>query len=822
VVERHAQPRAAVAVEAERAGAVPVQPHVRGWEPAAGPAGGRWGCRSYRKARYHADPALTSCADEEDDLATITLPRTGELRAARARATWVQRGLTLATFATIYVVLVRVLHLNLILSRTTAAGGDMGSHHYIDTFLRQQLLPHGRITGWAPGWYAGIPMLTFYFPLPYVLIAALTPLLGNQVAFKLVTTFGLFGLPLTCWGAFKVLRLPDPAPLLAAVAGTAFLFLTSFQIYGGNIQSTMAGEFPFALSFSLLPLALALLFRVAEDGRGWRAAAVTVAALVLSHILTTIVLVLGASILVVRLPLADALRSLGRVARALGVAFCLTAFWSLPFVLRQPYTAHFGWTQLDDAKLLFPLELRPFLIFTVVGLAVAVVRGERRVLLYAWPAAVSVCLFGLLARYAPQGSLWNARLLPFIYLCFLLVGAYGAAVACGRLVALLQQRTRLPVRVGYVLLLLVLVAAPIVGSWRHRGLSPSWAQYNYEGFEVKPGWPEARALFDTIASLPRGRVMWEFSHDYERFGTTRTLENMPVFSGQDTMEGLLIESSISAPFHFINQKETSQTATEAVPGIQYPPGFDFTAGLRHLRMFGVRWYVAYTDQAKKAAAAAGLPIRATSGRFTIYEVGDGHLVEVPQDRPVLMDDPNWRKDALTWYMTPQWLDTPLAFASHGDAAARAAFVDPGPLPVRNLPRQPLANPGPVPAQQVSPSEIDFTTDRVGEPHVVKVSYFPNWHAEGAKGPWMLSPSLMVVIPTQAHVRLVYRDTPVDLAGKLLTLAGLLVLGFAGVRRVAAAALARLGRSRRQPTAAAGGGAGHARVSDGGGSGPRAG
>jgi len=63
----------------------------------------------------------------------------------------VNRVLTVVTFAAIYLVLVKVMHLNLILSRTTAAGGDMGSHHYIDTFLRTDLLPHHRITAWAPG-----------------------------------------------------------------------------------------------------------------------------------------------------------------------------------------------------------------------------------------------------------------------------------------------------------------------------------------------------------------------------------------------------------------------------------------------------------------------------------------------------------------------------------------------------------------------------------------------------------------------------------------------------------------------------------------------
>jgi hypothetical protein len=212
-------------------------------------------------------------------------------------------------------------------------------------------------------------------------------------------------------------------------------------------------------------------------------------------------------------------------------------------------------------------------------------------------------------------------------------------------------------------------------------------------------------------------------------------------------------------------------------------------GLRHLRMYGVRWYVAYTDRAKQAAKAAGLPVRATSGKFTIYEVGDGHLVEVPRFRPVLLDDPDWRSNSLSWYRNRDWLDTPLAYASAGDPAARAAFAQPGRLPVTTLPRQALTRPGTVPSRDDGDT-LEFTTDRVGEPHVVKVSYFPNWRAEGAKGPWMLSPGLMVVVPTQAKVRLVYRDTAVETAGKALTLLG---VGFLVVPPLA-------GRLRRRTAA----------------------
>ena len=88
----------------------------------------------------------------------------------------------------------------------------------------------------------------------------------------------------------------------------------------------------------------------------------------------------------------------------------------------------------------------------------------------------------------------------------------------------------------------------------------------------------------------------------------------------------------------------------------------------------------------QAADAAGLPVVERSGRFTIYEVGTGNLVEVPRFKPVLVDHPDWRANGLAWYANPEWLETPLVFASSGDQAARAAFADAGPLPLTTLPR----------------------------------------------------------------------------------------------------------------------------------------
>ena len=58
------------------------------------------------------------------------------------------------------------LHPDLLFSNTTPTGGDMGAHVWGPAYLRDHLLPHFRLSGWAPDWYAGFPMYQFYMVIP--------------------------------------------------------------------------------------------------------------------------------------------------------------------------------------------------------------------------------------------------------------------------------------------------------------------------------------------------------------------------------------------------------------------------------------------------------------------------------------------------------------------------------------------------------------------------------------------------------------------------------------------------------------------------------
>ena len=71
------------------------------------------------------------------------------------------------------------------------------------------------------------------------------------------------------------------------------------------------------------------------------------------------------------------------------------------------------------------------------------------------------------------------------------------------------------------------------------------------------------------------------------------------------------------------------------------------------------------------------------------------------------------------------------------------------------------------------SSVSFHVSRVGTPVLVKVSYFPNWHASGADGPWRVTPNLMVVVPTSHDVTLTYGGSAAGRrSGLLATLIGL--------------------------------------------------
>lgn len=688
---------------------------------------------------------------------------------------------TLVAFLAIYTVLFIFYKPGLLFSLTTTAGGDTGAHHYPAQYLIQELLPHFRLTGWAPGWYAGMPMLTFYFPFPFLLIALLDWFLPYQLAFKLVTVLGVFALPWAAYAMARLWRVRRPYPVLAAIFTVPMLLMESYSIYGGNILSTLAGEFSYMLSFALVFLFLGTMYRGMEKPRLnmlFVLNCLILMALVLSHVVTTFVLICVVPGLLLVNP---RWRSLGYLVAVAVVGFCLTAFWSIPFAVDLKWTAHMAWDQLHSLKDLVPVQLLPVAILALIGIAYAVARKEKRLLPLAWVSVATFILFWIL----PKGRLWNARVLPFWYMSLHLWAAYGATWLVRPFVVMMRDLFRAPGRTArrlYVPVVAVAIGVVVVVT---STTAAGWIKWNYSGYEGKTSWNQYQEIMHFLQTLPPGRVMVEHSQKIDEFGTPRAFEIIPYWTDLDTMEGTLMEASFTAPFHFINQAELSKEASNAIIGVKYPSR-DVPTGITHLQLMNIPYLLTVTPEVtQEVQADSRAELLATFGDYNIFRIsGTTGYVEVMKNQPVRVSLPvsEWRDMAVDWYLNPDDLQTPIVL-DKGEKALQG-FPSITPEQSASPPVVPIKTEGHVTNESFQNEKLTFDTTAVGQPHWIKISYFPNWHVKGAEGPYLVSPSFMMVIPTQSHVELYYGRTAANTLGQVLEVLGwLLLLGISAWRVV---------------------------------------
>lgn len=742
----------------------------------------------------------------------------------------------------------------LVLRNTTVTGGDTGAHVWFPDYLIDHFLPW-RVAGWSNDFYAGFPAGQFYFPFPAVLIALLDVFLPYNIAFKLVTALGPIAFPVGAYVFARGIRAPRPAAPMFAVAATAFMFFKDggdatmtfdLHIMGGTLAATFAGEYSFMIALALSLFFLGTLAR-ALDRRGplWLPA-VLLACTVTSHLVVAIFAVFaGAVIWLIYHPV----RNLTRVVAIGAVGMLLTAFWLLPLAVNlgnttdmryEPIGNYFDWMFLSENWFLYPLAL-----FAIV----AGIYYRRRATL----VVASITVATGLAFYSWEGlrdvlgkaPAWNLRLLPFWYLMLFLLGGLGVA-EMARLTALGatwvirgserppldapvaeddEPTPEIPTRaarralsrhairvVAIAVLAVIATTVTLVRVQQTRDFLPYWARYNYTGYEsgnvadfTAKSWPEYRAFLDTANSLPSGRMAWEGGDAIGAYGTPLALMLLPYWThGRiQSMEGLYFEASTTTPYHFMMIATLAQSPSNPVRGLPYRSIADFDLGVKYLQLMGVRYYAAFSDAAKAAAAQnPGLHPVATvpdldgkppSG-WIIYRVADSPTVSALTHEPVVVDDlhaaPSWKCEgepdpavtgsaesefspwecsAVPWFNDPAALDRPLTDGGP-ESWKRADAAKARSVKKRTLPKVKVSN------IKTTESSVEFDVSRTGVPVMVKTSYYPNWEAEGADGPWRATPNFMVVVPTSKHVKLTYATSAVDWAGRVLTLMGLAGLG----------------------------------------------
>lgn len=607
--------------------------------------------------------------------------------------------LTLTTFF-----ITRVVHFtplpfagdsDLILDDTTPTGGDMGAHVWAPAFLRDHFIPNFQIQGWTMDWYGGLPLYRFYMVIPAIAIILLdaVPFVSYGVAFKIVAMSGLVTFPAACWAFGRLAAFKHPIPELFAFGGFCFLLDESFEIYGGNVKSTMAGEYSFSIALTLAMIGLGLLAHGLRTGRFRVWAAVFISLAMVSHGIVLIFVAFSATIMC--LVWIDRTRLVYSVTAGI-TTILLAAWWVGPFLFSHEFMTDmkYGFRPSGAADsfwdMYFPLTPALDIIITtlaVIGFAAFVVRRQLT-----GTALGLICLFFVAGVYFTRdslpiiGLLWNPRLLPFVYLTrymLMVAGAYELMrwlIGMGRDHLASRERSVKESAAAYTV---VGASILMVFGWMYevlpfdgkvveaegeaavyawgplrknatsgRAVADGWTRYNWLGYEGRPAYPAYHDLITTMGDLGEergcGRALWENNSANSEYGTTMSLMLLPHWTDGciGSMEGLFFEATASTNYHFITAAAVSESSSNPVRQLRYTNN-DADLGVRHMQDLAVRYLMVRTDAAKAEAATNDeLEFVALSGTWQIYEVQDSNIVEALEVEPVVVEqaaDGDWYK-----------------------------------------------------------------------------------------------------------------------------------------------------------------------------------
>ncbi|RZB29832.1 MAG: hypothetical protein SRB1_02112 [Desulfobacteraceae bacterium Eth-SRB1] len=346
--------------------------------------------------------------------------------------------------------------------------------------------------------------------------------------------------------------------------------------------------------------------------------------------------------------------------------------------------------------------------------------------------------------------------------------------------------------IGAITITYICIVAVYLGTSK----ADDWFRYNNEGYEYRAGYHDFISVNNYLKTCYHGkfidalnapRVGYEKCDLYGQYGGARVFESIPLFSGRQTLEGIHYASSIAAKFNAFLQTEFSRD-------IKTPTSYIFSkinpkSLPQHFDLYNLSQLILMTDEARNAAAASPFfEKEAEFGAISVYryKACNGRYVDAPKVYPVLYLRDDWVNAFFQWYKRPELADVlfvPGKFVKNKEDRATFAgetsdidnladfkknVIDQNDLKINTY---------------LEHLRIRFTTNGIGLPHLIKVSYFPNWKVEGANAVYPVSPHLMLVIPRENEVTLTYKTSLWEKAGMALTAGTLIILLLIGIFRM---------------------------------------
>ena len=676
----------------------------------------------------------------------------------------------------IYVFLADRFNLQLLFSDTILTGGDSASWYQVALHLKEDLLPKGRLFGWNLDNYFGYNNLLHYFVFPFFLIIALSTIVPLTIALKIISFIGILATPLAIYWSLKKLAYKNPVPLLGAWASIYFLFHEHFSIFGGNVLSTLAGEFCFSIAFALFILFLGNFTYGIQHRSRVISNSILLTLIGLSHAFVFFSAVLVPVYYLLRK--STFRKHLPYIILVYFIAFLLMAFWSLPMLADREFTSPIKMIWNFHSWQQFTKELGRFtIVMSVIAISLLGFRKLRtqHTLFYLYMLASSVFLYFI----ATSLKIPDIRFFP-VWMFFSILLAID-------LISLAIKNSLRPILARRLAVTCaILIGGSIIYSPTHE--SPDWFFWNYSGYESKNAFQNG-TLDDIVLILKggntRGRIAFEHVDNNSEFGSDRIFENLPLFANRPTTEGIHYASGYLSKTITAMTGEYSLRSGGAEPIIISHP--DVQRLREHFRLFNLTQIIVKSSEIKQMLRSSeDFELVGYAGNYEIFELTNyiPHYVEMLPHRPafVTIDSSNANTAMRNWFRRSGKIDE--VFVNSDDMPHKyqniyfknsiGILTSTGELSTNKTNKLKVT---PIQEEKIDHLNIQFKTKGLGAPHIIKVAYSPNWKSANGEPIFKLSPGLMLIFPESTHVELRFERNIVEIVSLFLTLTGLSVILF---------------------------------------------
>ena len=694
---------------------------------------------------------------------------------------------TTITNSILFSILLIFLRIDLVFSDSLPTGGDMGAHIVPTKFFVSELFSNFKISGWSNDWFAGYPAYYFYFPLPPFIVAVLSPVFPFGIAFKIMVVISLV---LLVFSIQKLIFEENKISLhLGFAAGLLFLLTESFTIFGGNLASSLAGQYSFTYSLAFGNLSIYFLTK-SNLKNSLYYSSICISFCILSHIIPFIIFIPIYSFYFLQ----NRSSILNKFSSFLIFVF-LTIRFSISLFTNLEYTTNMTYSPYRNISDLIKPDILPLLLLSIVFLFSS---QSKNIVKNFFSLEVYLILSSfLLFFYGPEGALWNGRVVPFFILGTILFVFKLLTENINSLTSKFQ---------GHIFLSLIYLAISLFllfnyySRWNDRyevtalfivalflilyffninkpkqlfsilftsltistiTFLPHWLNWNFTGYEDKAEWGQISSLYDKLNDISSGRIMWEPNPDLNKYGTPMVLMTIPMFTDHESVEGLYFDSSITTPYHFVTISGLAQRPSNPVGGLSYING-NFDKGIRHMNELGVDYFIAYTDTiSNKAINSSELEFLFESSPFKVFKLNSSKVDLVTSELINFSQPSLYERISNSVFKNPleesfftlsmkefqkdeniRVIDKPSIDTIKNKLSADEAQV--------NITDFKLTN-----------NQLTFTTNKPGKLHLIKVSYFPNWVIENGDGPYRITPSFMAIVPNSNDVKLTFETTNLE-------------------------------------------------------------